>query len=240
VAELNKKALITGCSSGIGYMLCEHLLSQGWEVVGWSRRGTGPAGGSYASVDLCNVASYQVGFQQLEMAAFYPELLIHAAGSAGINHLLLHTDAQIEQSWQLNLRAAIWLSRDVSRLLRRQANPALMLFFSTIAVPLAVEGEALYASMKAGVEQWVRQAAKELAPQNIRVNCLGPGPVDTPLWRAVPAPARQKLLSQLHPPTLTSKEEIVNWLQMLLQGEKTGEIVYTRRVTNLGKIEKDK
>jgi 3-oxoacyl-[acyl-carrier protein] reductase len=234
VIEHRRKALVTGSSSGIGHALCAHLLTQGWEVVGWSRRGTGPAGGHYQAVDLCDTTSYQAGLEQLNQSGFYPELLIHAAGSAGINHLLLHTDAQIERSWQLNLRAGMWLSRDITRLMRHQKQAGHLLFFSTVAVPLAVAGEALYASMKAGIEQWVRQAAKELQAQNIRVNCLGPGPVDTPLWRSVPAAAKTKLLAQLEPATLTEMQEIIDWVESCLGGEASGSISYTRRMKNEG------
>lgn len=225
-----RKALITGSSSGIGEAICSYLLAQGWEVVGWSRRGTGPTGGQYQVVDLCDRASYQAGLEQLAAVAFYPQLLIHAAGSAGINHLLLHTDMQIEQSWQLNLRAGMWLSRDIPRLMRYHKQPGLLLYFSTVAVPMVVEGEALYASMKAGVEQWVRQAAKELRAQNIRVNCLGPGPVNTPLWRSVPTAAKAKLLANLDPPTITEMEEIIAWVESNIVGDETGEVGYTRRV----------
>lgn len=223
------KALVTGASSGIGYALAEHLVQSGWEVQGWSRRGTGPAGVVCHAVDLCDAGSYQSALQQLHATGFSPDLLIHAAGEAGMNHLALSTESAIEHNWALNLRAGIWLVRDISRRMRHQPDGGLMLFFSSIAVPMQLEGESLYAIMKAGTEQLVRQAAKEYAPWNIRVNGLGPGPVDTPLWRTVPAAAKAKLLMQLEPPTLTEMQEIVGWVERCLGGEVTGTISYTRR-----------
>jgi 3-oxoacyl-[acyl-carrier protein] reductase len=222
------KALITGASSGIGFALASHLVSTGWEVIGWSRRGSAPAGAKGEQVDLCDVNSYQTALNRLHVEAFYPDLLIHAAGMARIHHLALITDNFLEEQWQLNLRAALWLVRDISRLMRTKAAGGQLLFFSSVAVPLALEGESLYAIMKAGTEQLVYQAAKELAPWNIRVNCLGPGPVDTPLWRSVPAASREQLLSQVNPPTMTEMQEIIDWMETCLGNELSGSISYTR------------
>lgn len=224
------KALVTGASSGIGFALTAYLLNQGWEVRAWSRRGTAPSGATCESVDLCQLESYQTAVSQLYADAFCPDLLVHAAGAAQINHLALASDVEIEQQWQLNLRAAIWLVRDISRLMRQNAKGGTQLFFSSVAVPLQLEGESLYAITKAGTEQLVQQAAVEFAPWNIRIHCLGPGPVDTPLWRSVPAAAKSKLLSQLDPPTLTDMSEIIDWVEHCVSTEMTGTIAYSRKV----------
>lgn len=229
-----RKALVTGASSGIGFALVQHLVTTGWEVRGWSRRGSVPVGAQGEQVDLCDAESYQNALNRLHTDAFVPNLLVHAAGAARINHLALVTDADIEQQWQLNLRAALWLLRDISRLMRRNAEGGCILFFSSVAVLLQLEGESLYAITKAGTEQLVRQAAKEFAPWNIRLHCLGPGPVDTPLWRSVPATAKSKLLAQLDPPTLTEMSEIIDWLEDCLGSGETGTVVYTRRMKREG------
>lgn len=222
------KALVTGASSGIGFALAEYLVNKGWEVQGWSRRGTGPLGVVCSAVDLCEAGSYQNAINQLHAQAFAPDLLIHAAGAARINHLTLVSDAEIEQQWQLNLRAGIWLVRDISRLMRQNTDGGTQLFFSSVAVPLQLEGESLYAIFKAATEQLVQQAAVEFAPWKIRINCLGPGPVDTPLWRSVPAAARAKLLSQLNLPTLTEMSEIIEWVEFCIDSQVSGMVSYTR------------
>lgn len=223
------KALITGASSGIGFALAEQLNQEGWEVLGWSRRGSGPANINCRKVDLSDRISYQEAIYELYCNDFTPDLLIHAAGSTRLNHLALNTDDSINQSWALNLRPAIWLTRDISRLMRRSAEGGLMLFFSSVAVPLQIEGESLYAVMKAGIEQLVKQSAKELAPWRIRVNALGPGPVNTPLWRSLPETSQQRVLTQLEPPTLTEMSEIFAWVKSHWLAKTTGEVHYSRK-----------
>lgn len=224
------KALVTGASSGIGFAIAAYLLNKGWEVRAWSRRGTAPDGATCKSVDLCKLESYQAALNELHAEGFRPDLLVHAAGAARINHLALVSDTEIEQQWQLNLRAAIWLVRDISRLMRQNVNGGTQLFFSSVAVPLQLEGESLYVITKAGVERLVQQAAAELTPWKIRIHCLGPGPVDTPLWRSVPTAAKSKLLTRLEPPTLTAMSEITDWVEACLKGEVTGSVSYTRKI----------
>jgi len=236
-----RRALVTGSSSGIGAAIASRLVQDGWEVTGWSRRGTAPAGVQAVAVDLCDDQFYQEALQELRSRAPW-HLLIHAAGQAAIQPMLLLSDTAWEQQWQLNLRAACRLVRDFPRLMPRLSSSAessqgedlpasprpMIVLFSTVAVPLVLAGETPYAVMKAATEQLTRQAAKELAPMGIGVNCLAPGPVDTALWRTVPATAQQEALDRLDPSTLTTPEELYLQIQSWYQDHSTGVIVYSR------------
>jgi 3-oxoacyl-[acyl-carrier protein] reductase len=59
--------------------------------------------------------------------------------------------------------------------------------FSTVAKPLKLEGEALYAASKAAVETLTCVMTKEQASFGITVNAVGPTPIDTDLTRVIPA-----------------------------------------------------
>jgi NAD(P)-dependent dehydrogenase (short-subunit alcohol dehydrogenase family) len=165
------------------------------------------------AVDLCDDQSYQEALQELRSQAPW-HLLIHAAGQAAIQPMLLLSDAAWEQQWQLNLRAACRLVRDFPRFMPRLPSSAesnqgevminsprpMIVLFSTVAVP----------------------------PMGIAVNCLAPGPVDTPLWRTVPATAQQEVLDCLDPSTLTTPEELYLQIQSWRQEHSSGAIAYSR------------
>ncbi len=68
--------------------------------------------------------------------------------------------------------------------------------FATVATPLNLEGEAIYASSKAAVESLTRVLSKELAPFNITINAVGPTPVETDLIRGVAEDKIEALLQQ--------------------------------------------
>ena len=240
-STIPRRALVTGSSSGIGAAIASRLVQDGWEVTGWSRRGTAPTGVQAVAVDLCDDSSYQQALKALRSQSPW-HLLIHAAGQAAIQPMVLLSDAAWEQQWQLNLRAACRLVRDFPRLMPRLSSSAessqaedlpasprpMIVLFSTVAVPLVLAGETPYAVMKAATEQLTVQAAKELAPLGIAVNCLAPGPVDTPLWRTVPANAQQEVLDRLDPSTLTTPEELYLQIQSWYHDHRTGAIAYSR------------
>ena len=66
--------------------------------------------------------------------------------------------------------------------------------FTTVASPLSLEGEAIYSSIKAGVEKLTSVLSKELGEFGITVNSIGPTPIKTSLMRTVPADKVKALL----------------------------------------------
>ncbi|NNL30780.1 MAG: SDR family oxidoreductase, partial [Gemmatimonadetes bacterium] len=101
--------------------------------------------------------------------------------------------------------------------------------FSTVAVPLALEGEAAYAASKAAVESLTRVLAKELGSMGITVNAVGPTPIDTDLVRGVPEEKIQALVARQAIGRLGRYEDVTNVVDFYLRPESsfvTGQVVY--------------
>ena len=97
--------------------------------------------------------------------------------------------------------------REGSKMMRKNGN---IINFSTVAAPLNLEGEAIYASTKSAVEKLTKITAYELAQYKIRVNAIGPTPIDTDLIKAVPKNKIQELISKQAIQRLGNFDDIKN------------------------------
>jgi 3-oxoacyl-[acyl-carrier protein] reductase len=164
----------------------------------------------------------------MKKLGFRPDAVVHNAGAAAMNHTLLTSIDSFRRLWEVNTLSAFLVGREAAKFWVREKVSGKLIFISTVAVPLALEGEAAYVAAKAGLEGLAMSWANEFKPLNIAVNIIGPGPVDTALWRSVPHDARAKLLERLQEPRLTSPEEIASACDELLLAStwRSGERIY--------------
>jgi len=169
--------VITGASRGIGRTLAERAQTCGWRVIGLSRTAPTLEGIAHIACDVGDAASVATAFARLKSE---PELygLINAAGAAAMNLLVTMPPETIERILRINLLGTILCCRAMAPLLMRRKKGRII-NLSSIAVPLAIKGEAVYAASKAGIESFSRSFAREMAEFGITVNSVAPGPVAT-------------------------------------------------------------
>ena len=101
--------------------------------------------------------------------------------------------------------------------------------FTSVANPLNLEGEAIYAASKAAVESLTKTAAKELSGMDITVNAIGPTPIETDLIKFVPKEKIEALVKQQSIQRLGTYEDILNTVDFFIKPESnfiTGQILY--------------
>jgi len=101
--------------------------------------------------------------------------------------------------------------------------------FVTIAVPLKLEGEAIYAASKGAIEKLTQVLAKEVASFNITCNSIGPTPIETDLIKAVPQEKIQRIVDSLAIKRLGDFEDIANVIDFYISrssGYITGQTIY--------------
>jgi 3-oxoacyl-[acyl-carrier protein] reductase len=222
--------LITGARKGIGLYLAEHYLEQGRRVVGCSRKPADLTHERYTHVcaDVADEAAVKELFTVIRKDCGRLDALVNNAGIASMNHALLTPMSTVEKIMRTNLLGTYLMSREAAKLMRKSAGGRIV-NFSTVAVPLALEGEAAYAASKAAVVSLTSVLAKEFAPLGITVNAVGPTPIETDLIRAVPADKLARLVESQAIKRLGELRDVANVIDFFLRPESdfvTGQTLY--------------
>jgi NAD(P)-dependent dehydrogenase (short-subunit alcohol dehydrogenase family) len=202
------RVLITGAGTGIGRATAERFLKEGWSIVAVGRR-TEPLEALHSAYpgrvlahacDLTKAADVERLSERLKHDC--PEglsALINNAGAYERVSFLQTDDAHWERMFEANLFAPVRLTRALLPLLEKTAG-AVINVSSTLGLRPVVATSA-YAAAKAALVNWTQSLALEMAGQKVRVNCVCPGIVDTPIhpFHTQGPEAKLKTLDSLAP-----------------------------------------
>ena len=177
-----RRALVTGGSSGIGAATAALLRERGATVATLDLHDADLT----ADVrDEVMIADAVAGAARLLDGA--PDLLVASAGIYRIAPFLTLTSAEWDDVQAINLRGVFLTGREVARSMIAAGGGGSIVNLASTAALAADAGEptAHYNASKAGVVALTRQMAVELAPHGIRVNCVCPGVIDTPMLRVM-------------------------------------------------------
>jgi 3-oxoacyl-[acyl-carrier protein] reductase len=222
--------LITGTRKGIGRFLAEHYLAQGHRVIGCSRSACDLQHDAYThfELDVADEKATQKMFAGIRKQFGGLDHLINNAGTASMNHSLLTPGTTVDKLLKTNFIGTFYFCREAAKLMKKFKYGRIV-NFTTVAVPLDLEGEAIYVSSKAAVEALTRVLAKEFAEFGITLNCVGPVPVQTDLIRAVPEDKIQQLIGRQAIKRFGRYEDVLNIVDFYLRPQSgfiTGQTIY--------------
>lgn len=191
--------IITGAASGIGRAAAEISLKSGTSVISldlsekhWEHEGL-----KHIKVDLANENAVTAAFNDLlPQVANKNTTLIHSAGIYRHKPLKEMQLSEWEKTLSINLSSSFLVSREASKLPGLTA----ITLLTSVAYARGDEGEpgAHYAASKGGVVSLTRQLSAELGASGIRVNCVAPGVIDTPMTTITDDPeATEHLIGRL-------------------------------------------
>lgn len=226
----NPVTLITGTRKGIGRYLAEHLVGQKHLVVGCSRNAPDWSleGYEHHQADVADEAEVQSLFSAIRKQYGRLDNLINNAGVASMNHSLLTPASTLSRLFDTNVLGTFLFCREAAKLMKKH-HYGRIVNFTTVAVPLKLEGEAAYVASKAAVQSLTHVLAREFASLGITVNAIGPTPVDTDLIRAVPADKIDDLVERQAIRRRGTYADVANVVDFFLRRESdfvTGQTLY--------------
>lgn len=186
MSKYRRVMLITGAAGGIGRATVQLFSEYGWRVIGVDRNPFGaafPASGLFIQSDISNPESLEAIFLQ---ARGYTDQLNALVNNAAVQIAKPLLDTSVEE-WDAvmasNLRS-VFLSTKLAYPLFKAAGGGAIVNVSSVHAVQTSANIAAYAASKGGLLALTRAMAIEFAKDNIRVNAILPGAVDTPMLRA--------------------------------------------------------
>ena len=241
-----KVALVTGAGSGIGKGSAFALAQAGAQVIAADINLEGAQttaseiekqGGQAKAfpVDVADSASCNELVRQAVEWAGKLNVLFHAAGVSARGTTIAEMS---DEAWLrvigINLNGTFYMCRAVVPHLIEQQTGSIILMSSGRAV-MGAPYNAAYAASKGGVMSFTKSLAWEVGKYGINVNCLAPGPTDTPMFRTGQTEEQIAAVAAADPMKRISTPEDVGKMVVFLAGEGnwiTGQLhilrVYTR------------
>jgi NAD(P)-dependent dehydrogenase (short-subunit alcohol dehydrogenase family) len=232
-------ALITGGASGIGLATAERLLAAGWKVAVADRderaldaqreRLGGTQNVFLAQLDVTDEAAVQSAVAEVLDALGGLDGVVNSAGIAADVPALETPVDLFRRIMDVNVTGTFIVARAAAQVMKDRGGGAIVNMASVSGLR-GSKGRSAYGASKGGVIVLTQVLANDLARYGIRVNAVAPGPVDTPMVKAMHVDKDRALWAR-HMPMRRYGEpgEIASVIEFLLDGTRssfmTGEVV---------------
>ncbi len=211
---ITKTAIITGASGAIGSAVCQKLAREGYALCVHYHTNRNAAQNLCEALssnetpaflfqaDLTDSQNTQEGisaalhFLESTCHGQAPDLFVHCAGKSQFGLLNTMEFDEIRKSLEENLLGGMFAARCVlpSMISKKNGN---LVFITSMWGETGASCESVYSAAKAGLIGFAKALAKEHAPSHIRVNCVSPGFIETPMNSRLTAQEKTDFLADV-------------------------------------------
>ncbi|MDA0337601.1 MAG: SDR family NAD(P)-dependent oxidoreductase [bacterium] len=225
----DRVAVVTGAARGIGYAIARRLVDEGARVIimdvdaEGAARAAAELGGDTGAItaDISREADVDRAFAQVVSDAGHLDILVNNAGIVGTDTPV--RDLQVadwDQVLNINLKGTFLCSRAAVRhMIPRKSG--VIVSMASISGKEGNANMAPYSVSKAGVICFTKSLAKELLEHGIRVNCVAPALIDSPLLAGMEAERVAFLTSRIPMGRLGQPDEVAATVLFLVSDEST-------------------
>jgi len=234
----NRTVIVTGGASGIGRATALLLAGEGARVFvgdvdaegGRTVAAEAAQAGlavEFLPLDLIEPRSIADFATAVQARAERVDGLVNGAGWDRIQPFMENPPEMWDRLIQINLLGAVRLTRAVLPAMI-EARAGKIVNISSDAGRVGSTGETVYAAAKGGLIAFTKSLAREMARYQINVNCVAPGPTDTPLFQAQPERMREALTRVIPFRRIAQPEEIAEAVTFFLSRRSdyiTGQVL---------------
>lgn len=234
-----KVVLITGCNRGIGKAILEKFAMNG-AIVYASARQEGilddeakSLSKKYSTIinpvyfDVTDIEALKQVFIRIHKEQKKLDCVVNNAGIMQDALIGMVTNKTMQSTFEVNVFSVINMIQYATKLMKRQ-NSGSIINISSIVGTNGNPGQIVYSASKGAVISLTKTASKELAANNIRVNAIAPGMIDTDMFMSIGEPRISERISSIGMGRLGKTSEIADTALFLasdLSNYVTGQII---------------
>ncbi len=227
-------AIITGAASGIGQATAQLLLDSGWKVALFDSNQTalttvttalGQSKSVYAArLNVTDESAVEKAVAEAAEALGGVQGVVNSAGIAADKHVFDTSAELFRKILDVNVVGTFLVGKAAARIMRHSGGGSIVNIASISGIR-GSKGRSAYGASKGAVINLTKVMANDLAPFNIRVNAIAPGPVETAMVKELHTDDERKMYNRFVPMRRYAEPvEIANAIEFLLDERRSSYI----------------